>query len=264
MLIRDTTICLLLAARLVAGALPDRSAEVSPQEQAAWLRWAIPLPKQIQIPRSLEVSAPVVRVLVRSDAGEVEKHAARQIESAVRGTSTASANEPLFEIVVGVLDPQGKVDDVPVPDCRRLSTLPNREQAYLIRPVGHDRLVLAALDEKGVCYACRTLCQLLECRRGSGKVVIPLASVTDWPDLAERGLWGCRKLAELDIPGMVAHKLNLVESHETQLRVLVAPLSSPHRTRVLATLCAELNATATLFPGTRLVLRYEVNEVGKQ
>jgi hypothetical protein len=35
-------------------------------------------------------------------------------------------------------------------------------------------------------------------------------------------------------------------------------------TRVLATLCAELNATATLFPGTSLVLRYEVNEVRKQ
>jgi transposase len=55
-----------------------------------------------------------------------------------------------------------------------------------------------------------------------------------------------------------------IEVSETELRVLVAPLSSPHRTRVLATLCDELNATPTRFPGTNLILRYEVNEAKKQ
>jgi hypothetical protein len=55
-----------------------------------------------------------------------------------------------------------------------------------------------------------------------------------------------------------------IEVSETELRVLVAPLSSPHRTRVLATLCGELNATATAFPGTNLILRYDVDEVRKR
>ena len=55
-----------------------------------------------------------------------------------------------------------------------------------------------------------------------------------------------------------------IEVSETELRVLVAPLSSPHRTRVLATLCGELNATATTFPGTNLILRYDVAEVRKR
>jgi hypothetical protein len=55
-----------------------------------------------------------------------------------------------------------------------------------------------------------------------------------------------------------------IEVSETELRVLVAPLSSPHRTRVLATLCGELNATATTFPGTKLILRYDVGEVRKR
>ena len=55
-----------------------------------------------------------------------------------------------------------------------------------------------------------------------------------------------------------------IEVSKTELRVLVAPLSSPHRTRVLATLCGELNATATTFPGTNLLLRYKVAEVGKR
>jgi hypothetical protein len=55
-----------------------------------------------------------------------------------------------------------------------------------------------------------------------------------------------------------------IEVSETELRVLVAPLSSPHRTRVLATLCGELNATATTFPGTNLILRFDVREGGKR
>jgi transposase len=52
-----------------------------------------------------------------------------------------------------------------------------------------------------------------------------------------------------------------IEVSATELRVVVAPLSSSHRTRVLATLCGELNATVTIFPGTNLILRYAVDEV---
>jgi hypothetical protein len=42
----------------------------------------------------------------------------------------------------------------------------------------------------------------------------------------------------------------------TELRVNLAPPSSPHRGRALAILCEQLNATGTVFPGTRLRLRY--------
>jgi transposase len=45
----------------------------------------------------------------------------------------------------------------------------------------------------------------------------------------------------------------------TELRVLFAPLSSPHRTAALAALCAELDALAPRFPGTRLRVRYAVS-----
>lgn len=44
----------------------------------------------------------------------------------------------------------------------------------------------------------------------------------------------------------------------TELCVTFAPLSSPHRTAVLAALCAELDARAPRFPGTRLRVRYAV------
>jgi hypothetical protein len=44
-----------------------------------------------------------------------------------------------------------------------------------------------------------------------------------------------------------------------ELRVKISPLSSPHRTRVLAALCKELNLTRTTFPGSRLQLRFSVS-----
>ncbi len=49
-----------------------------------------------------------------------------------------------------------------------------------------------------------------------------------------------------------------IEVTEKELRVTLAPLSSPHRTRVIAALCEELNQTATMFPGSHLCLRYAV------
>ena len=55
-----------------------------------------------------------------------------------------------------------------------------------------------------------------------------------------------------------------IQVSKTEVRILVAPLSSPHRTRVLAMLCGQLNSTATAFPGTNLILRYDVAEVRKR
>ena len=48
----------------------------------------------------------------------------------------------------------------------------------------------------------------------------------------------------------------------TELQVLLAPLSSPHRTRALAALCDELDRAATRFPGSRLRLRYAIASPG--
>jgi hypothetical protein len=45
---------------------------------------------------------------------------------------------------------------------------------------------------------------------------------------------------------------------DSELLVTLAPLSSPHRSRAVAALCEQLNATAAAFPGSRLRLRYTV------
>jgi DNA-binding CsgD family transcriptional regulator len=44
----------------------------------------------------------------------------------------------------------------------------------------------------------------------------------------------------------------------TELQVTLAPLSSPHRSRAIAALCAELNGLDACFPGSTLRLRYAV------
>lgn len=49
-----------------------------------------------------------------------------------------------------------------------------------------------------------------------------------------------------------------VKVTDKELRVTLTPLSSAHRSRAVAALCARLNATPTLFPGTNLRLRYAV------
>lgn len=49
-----------------------------------------------------------------------------------------------------------------------------------------------------------------------------------------------------------------IEVAGEDLRVTLAPLSSAHRTKAVAALCAELNKTGTRFPGTSLRLRFAV------
>src|ERR1700757_1592995 len=45
---------------------------------------------------------------------------------------------------------------------------------------------------------------------------------------------------------------------DNELHITLAPLSSPHRTKAAQTLCAMLDQTATIFPGSRLRLRFAV------
>jgi len=54
-----------------------------------------------------------------------------------------------------------------------------------------------------------------------------------------------------------------VAADQRELRVVLAPMSSPHRTRAIAALCQELTAAAVVFPGTRLRLVYGIAGVDR-
>src|SRR5258706_5872494 len=47
---------------------------------------------------------------------------------------------------------------------------------------------------------------------------------------------------------------------DTELHIILAPLSSPHRTHAAQPLCEMLDQTATLFPGSRLRMRFSVRQ----
>lgn len=51
-----------------------------------------------------------------------------------------------------------------------------------------------------------------------------------------------------------------IEPTENKLHVKLAPLSSPHRSKAIAALCETLNRTDTQFPGTKLTMRFSVEE----
>ena len=49
-----------------------------------------------------------------------------------------------------------------------------------------------------------------------------------------------------------------LEPTASELRVILAPMSSPHRTKAIANLCQELNRTRARYPGTNLILKFQI------
>jgi len=205
-------VCTLLVLVVAQNAMAVE--RVSRQEEAKWLRWVIPLPKKISISAKVEVPVSEVRINLRRGAGDVEKTAAEELAALCGAKGKVASGKGQFEILIGVCDAKGKIGGVIISDAKELKDLPNREQAYVIRPVGENRLVLTALDERGVYYAAQTLRHLLESKFADGKVTIPLASVIDWPDLDQRGEWGgLNWFPTSEIEWLAHHKMNMVVYH---------------------------------------------------
>ncbi|MDD4267711.1 MAG: hypothetical protein GXY25_16420 [Pirellulaceae bacterium] len=181
-------VAVILPAPVAAG---EPAAPLSQREADAWLRWVIPLPKQASIPARRLVSLEAVKVRLHDGAGDVEQFAARELEALLQPKEAADsqAADADFELLLGVCDEEGRLGDQTVPGAAELAKLPNGEQCYRIAPLGEDRIALVGLDPRGVSYAARTFGQLLEPKIAGGKVELPLARITDWPDLAERGIW---------------------------------------------------------------------------
>ncbi|HCU35769.1 MAG TPA: hypothetical protein DGT21_10015, partial [Armatimonadetes bacterium] len=198
----------LLVSATAGSAQPVKTGK---QQEALWLHRVIPLPKQIAIPAHVTLPAAEVGLRLRSGAGDAERQAAAELKALFDAQTGAALSGDGFQIHIGVADAQGRMGAAVVPEVRQLVGLPNSEQAYVIVPVGERKLILAGLDERGVYYAARTLQDLLQGAFADGRVTIPLATVVDWPDMAERGEWGGS--AAGDIEWMAARKLNLVELH---------------------------------------------------
>jgi hypothetical protein len=212
--------CCVVGTLLLALFCPPLQAapqEVTRDEAARWIPWVIPMPREITLGRKVVVPAERIALTLAPDASPLERQAVAELAEVLGQKSEKVSNRSgaTIEILLGTCGKDGKAMGRMVPGAERLFTLPNADQAYRIVPLDERTLALVGTHPQGVYYAAKTLKQLLSSTlaKSSGQTTtaIPLVEVTDWPDLAERGLWGGS--ANEDIEWMAERKMNLVESH---------------------------------------------------
>jgi len=176
-----TTLVLAISLLATVCAQAARITPVSKDEAADWIRHTVPLPKQIEIAGKRVVSARQIRVLLSGSTELLARRAVRELREAVGAKRSARGGGARFTILLQ-MGGEGSAE---------LKNLANADQAYRIVPdARHNKLRLVALTPRGLYYASKTLQQLLKAKLADGKVAVPMAKVTDWPDMATRGLWG--------------------------------------------------------------------------
>jgi hypothetical protein len=193
--------------------------EVKPvpeSESRNWLRYLLPLPHRISIHEKIIADKNEIKLLIPPGGGKIDKSVVDIIGKLIHPKKTKVRSANGYQIVIGIPDARGTIENIPIRRFKEMKDVPNRDQAYVIQPDGHDKLVLAALNQKGIWYAAVTLSQLLQPFLSQDQVVIPLADVLDWPDLEERGLWNFSSPAEW-IPWLASVKLNLGKMDSTEI-----------------------------------------------
>lgn len=214
---RNAGILTLVAVCAMAILSCEREVEMKPisKEQAELVtRWLLPMPKELRFDGLLPVSPAELRVVTGEDAGELVQCAAKELQAAF-GAEPPEKNA--FPIYIGARSSR-KIRTVA--DVHDLDLVQNRDQAYAIVPVQGSRpgvlrgIALVGRTEAGAYYAAKTLQQILEgataLAPSKADFALPVVTVRDWPDLAERGEWGGS--ANQDIEWFAERKMNLVES----------------------------------------------------
>lgn len=190
-----------LLALCSAAAHCAQVASVPAEERIEWVRYTVPLPKSIEINEKVTVPKGAVCVVPPSEKDIIVEQAVKELTALVGGSSEAGAS---FSIVMQL----GGEDAAP------LEGLKNCGQAYRIFPIGGSTVKLVALKSPGLYYAAKTLQQLIAARAAADRLEIPLAEVTDWPDLEDRGLWGSDN--HENVEWLADRKLNWMEQISNQ------------------------------------------------
>ena len=182
-----------------AAAGPIKITPVSSDEAQAWVRHVMPLPKKIEVRSKVSIRPSDVVVSHEQDA--LVMQAAEELRQSLRiGSSASSLARPAFHLKLSLGGP----------DAEPLRELKNSDQAYRIIPGANNKgLKLVALTPTGLLYASKTLRQMIEAYSAESLAVVPIADITDWPDLEYRGLWGADNTDHLEwLSGM---KMNFQE-----------------------------------------------------
>ena len=178
----------------------SRRAAVRPREALDWTRYTVPLPKSIQITGKVEVSPSKVALFFEGESDLVTDQTLKELREAI-----------------GIPDVPGAVSAFTIelriggPEAQPLKELKNLDQAYRISApdAGGKELRLVALSSRGLYYAAKTLQQLIAAKKTGTTVTIPILEVTDWPDMALRGLWGTDNY--LHLRWLADRKMNICE-----------------------------------------------------
>ena len=173
-----------------------------------WKRHLLPLPHEMYIGDEVAVHPQDVCVsLAIPQESVLSNNAKSQIKNLFPEYVKTDRNGKVFKISMGIPDRSGSFAGIDVSeDIQRLIHLPNNEQAYIIRPAEEREMIIVALDDKGLFYGALTLRQLLKANLSKSQVIIPIVTITDWPDLKERGLWNSN--TETVIPWLASMKMN--------------------------------------------------------
>lgn len=193
----------LAAVALALCSLAARCADtavVSAEERIQWVRYTVPLPKAIEINQKVTLPKGAVRIVPPAEKDIIAEQAVKELTALVG----AAKPDAVFSIVMQL---GGE-------DARPLESLKNCGQAYRIFPAGQDTIKLVALRPPGLYYAAKTLQQLIAARAAADRLEIPLAVVTDWPDLEDRGLWGSDN--HENVEWLADRKMNWMEQISNQ------------------------------------------------
>ncbi len=202
---QSTVMALAVAALSMAVGAAGELVQLDQAGAAAWRRELMPLPHEISIAEIRKIKPAEVGIRGRPGAAGLEQIAVSNVVALFREKAGIEPAAKNYEILIGLMDEQGRLDGIEVPAGARLKDVPNSDQAYVIQPVGADRLVVAAVNERGLYYGTRTLAQWLERHLTPAQAEIPVACIVDWPDLEERGFW---HMPAKQIPWLASLKMN--------------------------------------------------------
>ncbi len=154
-----------------------------------WKNRLIPCPREMDVDGVKHVPVSDIRIVLENVDAAATATARAQIENSLGMNCVADkqrARDP-FDIILRIHgETGGRLTDAAV--VKRLSSLPNSDQAYAITH-GERSLTVTSLDGRGLLYGAVSAANLLLINDTGTMVTIPGATITDWPEIEERGLW---------------------------------------------------------------------------
>lgn len=166
--------------------------------ESDWLRYLLPLPRQVSIPGSVTCPRTAVRISAAGPSDEVLEEAVALLAEAV---GQPCEGEPQLTVTLG------RIDDLEAVPEERLAGARHRGQAYVITSPSEEEIVVAGGSSVGALYSAVTLAQLLDASAGADDLEVPLPEIVDWPEIEERGVWNFPD-APGWVPWMAGLKLN--------------------------------------------------------